>query len=126
ARRSSGREGERPAPTETAVIRADLAGLPRPGYFARMNRRLLAGLTLVCLASCSQIRPDLVEVYPNAARIEHRPVIIVPGVFGSRLKNSITGEVVWGRFANLLTSRFKLALNSALSQRADLLDLPID
>lgn len=72
------------------------------------------------------MRPNLVEVYPDAGALPRRPVIIVPGVFGSRLMDERTGEVVWGRLTNLLTSRFKLILNPTLSQATDLLDLPID
>lgn len=78
------------------------------------------------LAACSEMRPDLVAVYPNARAARRHPVIIVPGVFGSRLKDARTGDVVWGRFSNLLTSRFKLILSPMRSQRTDLLDLPID
>jgi hypothetical protein len=85
-----------------------------------------AAVMILGIAACSEMRPNLLEVYPGAARIDHRPVIIIPGAFGSRLRNSITGQVVWGRIANLLTSRFKLALNPAMSQHSDLLDLPID
>ena len=93
-----------------------------------MVRNGCAVLLLLALASlsCAQMRPDLLEVYPDAAGLEHRPVIIIPGIFGSRLKNGVTGEVVWGRFSNLLTSRFKLALNPSRAQHPDLLDLPID
>ncbi|HKY33006.1 MAG TPA: hypothetical protein VJV23_10745 [Candidatus Polarisedimenticolia bacterium] len=91
-----------------------------------------AAAALLCAAaaaaaslSCGELRPDLLEVYPDAAGMARRPVIIVPGAFGSRLRNVRTGEVVWGRFANLLSSRFKLILNP-LRAEADLLDLPIE
>lgn len=91
-------------------------------------KRLLLPLLLLTLVSvaCAELRPNLVEVYPHAASAPHRPVIIIPGVFGSRLRDERTGEVVWGRLANLLTSRFKLALNPLRAERTDLLDLPID
>ena len=94
------------------------------------HRRLSAATALLAVlavsSSCSGRRPNLLEVYPGAAAIEHRPVIIIPGIFGSRLRNSVTGEVVWGRLSNLLTSRFKLALTPARADRSDLLDLPIE
>ncbi len=89
-----------------------------------MKLRLAASAVLLLLVACAELRPDLHAVYPEAARIPHRPVIIVPGVFGSRLKDSKTGEVVWGKFSNLFTSRFKLILNPT-GERTDLLDLPI-
>jgi pimeloyl-ACP methyl ester carboxylesterase len=82
-------------------------------------------LLLVSLGGCAATAPNLHEVYPDASRHDHRPVIIVPGAFGSRLRNARTGEVVWGRFSNLFFSRFQLALNPLRAER-DLLDLPID
>jgi len=100
-----------------------------PGASAR-PRALVALCLAVALAlplgGCSEKRPNLLEVYPDASRLPRRPVIIIPGFFGSRLMNSRTGEVVWGRFINLLTSRFKLALNPMRAEDQDLLDLPID
>src|SRR5262245_11693581 len=97
-----------------------------------MGARARIGWTLPALAvagtmlACAELRPNLLEVYPDASSLQRRPVIIVPGVFGSRLMDERTGEVVWGRLTNLLTSRFKLILNPSLSQETDLLDLPID
>ncbi len=107
-----------------------IGGFERPGSAstgARRPARAAAALLLLALAAaCSELRPDLLRVYPDAADRPRRPVIIIPGVFGSRLKDQRTGEVVWGRFTNLLTSRFKLILNPARVEAADLLDLPID
>ncbi|MGH9867190.1 MAG: esterase/lipase family protein [Candidatus Polarisedimenticolia bacterium] len=85
----------------------------------------MALVSCAALAACAEMGPNLLEVYPDAAARRHRPVIIVPGAFGSRLRNVETGEVVWGRFSNLLSSRFKLILNPS-NASSDLLDLPID
>lgn len=90
------------------------------------KRSLVLALCLLAAAGCAELRPDLKRVYPHATLAPRRPVIIIPGVFGSRLKDERTGEVVWGRFSNLLTSRFKLALNPLRAEKTDLLDLPID
>lgn len=93
-----------------------------------MRRPGRAGLVLLLLVAvcCTPRRPILLEVYPTARQIHKRPVIIIPGIFGSRLMDERTGEVVWGRLLNLLTSRFKLALTPTAGEETDLLDLPID
>lgn len=96
------------------------SGLRSPG-----RRAVGMALLLISLAGCAAMAPNLQEVYPDASRRVRRPVIIVPGAFGSRLRNARTGEVVWGRFSNLFFSRFQLALNP-LRAESDLLDLPID
>jgi hypothetical protein len=46
--------------------------------------------------------PDLGEIYSRAARHHgpaRNPVIVIPGVLGSRLVDAETGRVVWGSFA---------------------------
>lgn len=91
-----------------------------------MRRGIFALLLCVVCAGCAELRPDLTRVYPNAALAPKRPVIIIPGAFGSRLKDTRTGDIVWGRFTNLLRSRFRLVLNPLRAAKSDLLDLPID
>ena len=83
-------------------------------------------LVTASLGACATARPDLIQVYPDARILKHRPVIIIPGVFGSRLRDARSGKVVWGKFMNLLTSRFRLILNPTRVDGTDLLDLPID
>ncbi|HET9480913.1 MAG TPA: hypothetical protein VFP98_04085 [Candidatus Polarisedimenticolia bacterium] len=95
------------------------------GRFAGPAVALILTASLI-LAACAELRPNLLEVYPQARYLPRHPVIILPGAFGSRLKDDRTGEVVWGRFTNLLTSRFKLILNPLRATGTDLLDLPID
>lgn len=49
----------------------------------------------------SRPRPTLGTIYSEAARgpdYLRNPVIVIPGVLGSRLVNDENGEVVWGRF----------------------------
>ena len=87
---------------------------------------IVIGLCLLSITACSEKRPDLTRVYPRAMLAPRRPVIIIPGAFGSRLKDERTGEVVWGRFSNLLTRMFKLVLTPLGVDETDRLDLPID
>ena len=89
-----------------------------------MKARILVLLFCLLGAACAERRPDLTRVYPDATLAPRRPVIIIPGVFGSRLRDERTGEVVWGRFSNLLKSRFELALNPLRAEKPGLLDLP--
>jgi pimeloyl-ACP methyl ester carboxylesterase len=48
-------------------------------------------------------------------------VILVPGVFGSRLRNRSTGEIVWGSAGGLVRRLYR-----PTEAAADLLELPID
>ncbi len=61
-------------------------------------------LALLLLAGCSSPcrAPDLRTLYDRSAQYhdEHRnPVIVIPGILGSRLTDGPTGRVVWGAFA---------------------------
>jgi hypothetical protein len=51
--------------------------------------------------------------------IERNPVIVIPGVFGSRLVDSATGEIVWGKFTGEET------LANFSTKQLQLLSLPI-
>ena len=71
-------------------------------------------LGLVCLVTgcVGSRRPDLPRLYtsgPEGATVP--PVIIVPGILGSRLRDSVTGEELWpGSIYNLLFGPRSLAL----------------
>lgn len=61
-------------------------------------------LAAVCLAGCASkpSHPDLGELYTKAATAgeeQRNPVIVIPGILGSRLVEKETGRVVWGAFA---------------------------
>lgn len=66
--------------------------------------RLGLPVILFCMtADCVQTlrQPDLGELYDRAAQYhdENRnPVIVIPGMLGSRLEDSASGRVVWGAF----------------------------
>lgn len=67
-----------------------------------MKQSFLVWLLVVCLAagfslSCGARRaPDLARIFATAKRSTgKRPVIVIPGILGSRLVNKKTNEVVW-------------------------------
>lgn len=69
-----------------------------------MIRTLIACLfALVIFSGCSQKKQvvDLGKIYNRSARshpIDRNPVILIPGVQGSRLVDSETNTVIWGAF----------------------------
>lgn len=72
---------------------------------------LLLAATL--LAACQAVpQPDLHRLYAYAASGVQPPVILIPGVLGSKLRDRKTGEEIWpGTLWNLLFGRHeKLAL----------------
>jgi pimeloyl-ACP methyl ester carboxylesterase len=70
---------------------------------------LLPSLALVAACQFGGPRPDLAQIYQAHALNERRvPVILVPGMLGSRLARRDTGEERWpGSTAKLLTSRYE-------------------
>ncbi len=60
-------------------------------------------LVVLILAACAP-RPDLASLYAEARGGERHPVIVIPGMMGSRLVSSRTGDVMWDvSFWKLLT-----------------------
>ncbi|MEM8782685.1 MAG: hypothetical protein AAGE65_07475 [Planctomycetota bacterium] len=60
-------------------------------------------LAATALSGCSRqiAMPDLNDIYERAAQNQfpHRnPVIVIPGILGSRLEHEPSGQVVWGAF----------------------------
>src|SRR5262249_4153782 len=61
--------------------------------WARSTARCLLGAAL--LAACSEpSRPDLARLY-RVGDADAAPVILIPGVFGSRLRDRDSGDEVW-------------------------------
>ena len=65
----------------------------------------LTGLCLLWLTGCGafQTTPDLGHLYNELAQHEdpsRNPVIVIPGILGSRLVEAESGEVVWGAFGS--------------------------
>ena len=45
--------------------------------------------------------PDLGEIYSKAASTigsQRTPVVVIPGILGSKLRDQVTGKKVWGSF----------------------------
>jgi pimeloyl-ACP methyl ester carboxylesterase len=76
-------------------------------------RRLLASLTISCCAAfltgCAAIGPAAEQLYPaHAASPDRVPVILIPGLLGSRLARARDGVEVWpGGTRKLLTSDYQ-------------------
>lgn len=71
---------------------------------------MLPGLLL--MSACAPMRPELAQLYATRSSTQPTPVIIIPGILGSRLRDTRTGERLWpGSAANLLFgSQSQLAL----------------
>lgn len=67
----------------------------------RASAAILLGLLI---AGCAAMRPDLAQLYaPRKEMTMQPPVVVIPGVLGSRLRNTRSGELVWpGSMGNLL------------------------
>lgn len=77
----------------------------------RAHRPVCLLFTLATLSGCVTARePILPELRERA---ERDVVILVPGITGTRLRDSVTGEMVWGNFRTLFFPRdggYRLAL----------------
>ncbi len=69
------------------------------------------GSCLLALLACTgvQMRPDLRRLYDFGTVAEDQPpLIIIPGIFGSRLVDKNTGRLAWpGRWYDILTSEYR-------------------
>ena len=69
-------------------------------------KRLVTALsvTLAMMFGCAKGEynpPDLGGIYSNAAMRSHEvgnPVIVIPGILGSKLRDGESGQLVWGAF----------------------------
>jgi len=58
----------------------------------------LAGWANGCVRPKPKLQPDLAQIFrPAARRTGKTPIIVIPGMLGSRLVNKRTGEKVWPR-----------------------------
>jgi len=78
--------------------------MPRSASPAAMPRRtlLLGSAAAAALAACSPPpAADLALIYNPAAQhhgIDRNPIIVIPGLLGSRLRDPASGRIVWGAF----------------------------
>lgn len=90
---------------------------------SRIGRGRAVAILLIVAApvyACAEMKPDLLRIY-RASWNPKRPVILIPGVFGSRLRDAKTGRVVWGSTASFIERLYR-----PFHPDRDLLDLPID
>ncbi len=69
-----------------------------------IERGTLMAVALLVLAGCTATLrgPELGPIYDRAAQHhgpDRNPVIVIPGVLGSKLVDSESGRIVWGAFA---------------------------
>lgn len=106
--------------TFSAESRSNRRGpTPREGG-ARVRQGTIWLLILVIsLVLVAGKQPDLTELYQSSVQNQDRnPVIVIPGLMGSRLQNRDTGQVVWGAF-----TRKAAKLNTAEGMRQIMLDV---
>ena len=75
----------------------------------RWTRRSFVAAGL-CLGACARLdKPPLGALYrPTRANIGQPPLVVIPGAFGSRLRNPRTGREIWpGSSASLLASDYR-------------------
>ena len=77
-----------------------MTGFPcRSGTAGGVRAAGLAALVAAC--SGSPAPPDLADLYERAAQAHdepRNPVVVIPGIMGSKLEHRRTGELVWGAF----------------------------
>src|SRR5271156_2782803 len=88
----------------------------------RLTRRVIWTLSAVCLAGIACVAalglfhqtrvPDLRRLYASGMEpVREPPVIIIPGILGSRLRDRASGSELWpGTLYNVLFSAGSLAL----------------
>jgi pimeloyl-ACP methyl ester carboxylesterase len=114
--RRVGQAGAAPANIAHEPVGRGRAGLPTLARRWELPlARLWAVAALVLLTACSDApRPDLGRLYRvGHTEADRTPVILIPGVFGSRLRDRASGEEVWpGPWWRLATSSYpELALD---------------
>ncbi|MFU8833196.1 MAG: alpha/beta fold hydrolase, partial [Wenzhouxiangella sp.] len=87
------------------------------GFLRAFGRIAVDKTFLICLLSASSLagcattvprQPDLVRLYETArTEISQPPIILIPGLMGSRLTSESEGEIWPGSFFNVLFSRFE-------------------
>ena len=61
----------------------------------------LAGFLMACTSIAR--RPDLGHLYDSLAQTKapyRNPIIVIPGMLGSRLVQQTSGRIVWGAFGH--------------------------
>ena len=71
----------------------------------KFKQLFLIVLGVISIGGCARMTGpkdvELAEIYQGAAQredINRRPVIVIPGILGSKLIDENTGQIVWGAF----------------------------
>jgi len=107
--------GRRALPLRGAAAGGAATSLARRRHFVPhpAGRRALLAVLLMVLAfvsGCAVHKPDLTRLYAHVTgEPKAEPLIVIPGVMGSRLTNAQTGREIWpGSLLNLATgNRFE-------------------
>ena len=70
-------------------------------HMFRTGLVLLAGVAVTACASAPTQRATLKQVYDRSAQYhapDRNPIIVIPGILGSRLIDDTSGQTVWGAF----------------------------
>lgn len=77
-------------------------------------------ISVVVLTGCPRKTPDLNAIFAQTKlRRGKRPVIIIPGILGSEMVNSKTGERVWLNFSTAKTDGLSLPISPDLTKNHD-------
>jgi pimeloyl-ACP methyl ester carboxylesterase len=72
-----------------------------------------------CVRPRPKLQPDLAQIFRPARKLTGKtPIIIIPGMLGSRLENKRTGEKVWPR-AHPIEEELTLPISPDLKQNRD-------
>src|SRR3954471_16447511 len=72
-----------------------------------------------CVRPHPKLQPDLAQIFRPAGKLTGKtPIIIIPGMLGSRLENKRTGEKVWPR-ARPIEEALTLPISPDLKQNRD-------
>ncbi len=69
--------------------------------FSRIAVSAIAVIGLTAAPACQAPRANLAAIYDTPAQQigdERTPVVVIPGILGSRLENRETGQKIWGSF----------------------------
>jgi pimeloyl-ACP methyl ester carboxylesterase len=96
---------------------------PRRLALAARRTSLLTLVIVIAAAGCGARRtPDLARIFERArSRRGKPPVVIIPGILGSRLRNPTTGEIVWPSAIRSDTDGLSLPMTPDLERNRDTL-----
>lgn len=97
-----------------------MSGISRRIFCHAAGTGLITGLT--GCASMDQTAPDLRVIYNRSAqyhRPDRNPIVVIPGLLGSRLRDPASGGLIWGAFDGA-------AANPATEAGARALAAPLD